>query len=114
MSGDTILEITDKEGWKKVFPLEKAIIYVGSDPRNDVALDPTRGSGVSRRHLQLISVGNGAGYRLINMGDADVRLGAHGETSLPPRAFVELNPGEKVQVGDFVLKFEGELSMLPS
>jgi hypothetical protein len=111
MSGDNILEITDKEGWKKIFPLEKAIIYVGSDPRNDVTLDPTRGSGVSRRHLQLISVGNGAGYRLINMGDADVRLGAHGETNLPPRAFVELNPGEKVQVGDFVLKFEGELSM---
>jgi len=112
MSDDNVLEVTDKEGWRKVFPLEKAIIYVGSDPRNDVTLDAGRGGGVSRRHLQLISVGGGAGYRLINMGESDVRLGAHGETSLPPRAFVELNPGEKVQVGDFVLRFEGEAPLM--
>jgi len=111
MSSDNILEVTDKEGWKKVFPLEKAIIYVGSDPRNDVPLDPVRGSGVSRRHLQLIAV-TGTGYRLINMGETDVRLGVHGETSLPPRAFLELNPGEKVQVGDFVLRFEGDTPLL--
>jgi hypothetical protein len=111
MTAENFLEVTDKEGWKKVFALEKAIIYVGSDPRNDVVLDPTRGSGVSRRHLQLIQVSGGGGYRLINMGEADVRLGARGETNLPPRAFMELNPGEKVTLGDFSLHFEGDVPL---
>ncbi|MCC7360149.1 MAG: hypothetical protein IT317_11760 [Anaerolineales bacterium] len=108
MSDDNVIEVTDKDGWKKTFPLEKAIIYVGSDPRNDIVLDATRGSGVARRHLQLISVTGGTGYRAINMGDSEVKYGPQGENTLNPRAFVELNPGEKVRLGDFVLSFQGE------
>src|SRR5690242_19379901 len=102
MSDDNVIDVTDREGWKRTFPLEKAIIYVGSDPRNDIVLEANRGSGVARRHLQLISVTGGSGYRAINMGDSAIKYGAQGENSLAPRAFVELNPGEKVTVGDFV------------
>ena len=108
MSDDNVIEVTDKDGWKKIFPLEKAIIYVGSDPRNDIVLDATRGNGVARRHLQLISVTGGSGYRAINMGDSEVKYGPQGENTLNPRAFVELNPGEKVRLGEFVLSFQGE------
>ena len=105
MTTGSIVAVTDQAGWSKEFTLVKTIAYVGSDKRNDIVLDPERGAGVSARHLQLISVA--AGYRLINMGDTEVRLGANGEAAVPPRAFVEVNPGEQVQVGDFKLVFQG-------
>jgi hypothetical protein len=114
MSADNVIEVIDREGWRKVFPLEKAIVYVGSDARNDIVLDATRGSGVARRHLQLISVTGGAGYRLINMGEAEIKLGPQGETSLAPRAFAELNPGEKIRLGDYTLIFQGDLPLMDS
>jgi hypothetical protein len=112
MDDDNVIEVTDRDGWRKTFVLEKAIIYVGSDARNDVVLEAGRGSGVARRQLQLIRVSGGAGFRMINMGDSDVKVGAAGETALAPRAFVELNPGDKVQVGDFTLTFQGEAPLM--
>ncbi len=109
MSDDNVIEVTDREGWKRTFPLTKSIIYVGSDARNDIVLEAARGGGVSRRHLQLISVTGGSGYRAINMGDTDVKYGQQSESALAPHAFVELNPGEKIKVGEFVLSFQGDM-----
>ena len=101
----TVIEVTDKAGWRKEFSLQKAIAYIGADARNDIVLDPDRGSGVSPRHLQLISVANG--FRLINMGDSEVRLGANAERVVAPRAFLEVTGGDQVKVGDFTLTFQG-------
>jgi hypothetical protein len=100
-----VIEVTDRAGWRKEFTLQKTIAYVGSDPRNDIVLDPDRGAGVSPRHLQLIAVASG--YRLINMGDAEVRIGANAERAVAPRAFLEVVGGDRVQVGDFVLVIQG-------
>jgi hypothetical protein len=100
-----VITVTDKAGWTKEFSLQKTIAYIGADPRNDIVLDADRGAGVSPRHLQLISVANG--FRLINMGDTEVRLGAHGERPVAPRAFLEVTGGDRVQVGDFILAFQG-------
>lgn len=100
-----VIEVTDKAGWRKDFALQKTIAYIGADPRNDVVLDPDRGAGVSPRHLQLISVANG--FRLINVGDSEVRLGANAERVVAPRAFLEVTAGDRVTVGDFVLMFQG-------
>src|SRR5689334_13857542 len=111
MSDDNVIEVTDREGWKKIFPLTKSIIYVGSDARNDIVLEAVRGAGVARRHLQLISVTGGSGYRAINMGDTPINYGQAGESTLAPRAFVELNPGEKIKVGEFTLSFQGDVPM---
>jgi hypothetical protein len=107
MSDANVVEVVDRAGWRKAFPLQKAIIYIGSDGRNDVVLESTRGAGVSPRHLQLIAVPD-AGYRLINMGDADIHLGAQTEIAVAPRAFVEIGNGDQVQVGDFKLTFRGD------
>jgi hypothetical protein len=100
-----VIEVTDKAGWRKEFTLQKAIAYVGADPRNDIVLDAERGAGVSPRHLQLITVANG--YRLINVGDSEVRLGANAERVVAPRAFLEVTNGDRVKVGDFFLVFQG-------
>ena len=96
MSDGNLVDVVDREGWHKEYPLAKAIVSIGSDPRNDVVLERTRGGGVSPRHLQLISATDGPGYRLINMGDTDVQVG-QGQ-SLAPRAFVEIGPNETVRV----------------
>ena len=50
------VEVVDRDGWRKAFPLEKHIVHIGSDPRNDVVLDSRRGAGVAARHLQLIAL----------------------------------------------------------
>jgi hypothetical protein len=105
MSDGNLVDVVDRDGWHKEFPLAKAIVSIGSDPRNDVVLERTRGGGVSPRHLQLIAAGTG--YRLINMGDTEIRLGPAQDRSLAPRAFVEISSSEKVQVGDFSLVFYG-------
>jgi len=101
------IEITDKDGWRKEYPLSKSIIHIGSDPRNDIVLEGAHGGGVSPRHIQLISAPNSAGYRLINVGNTDLWVGAHGEKNLIPRSFTDIGPGEQVRLGDFVLVFQG-------
>jgi hypothetical protein len=106
MSDGNLVDVADREGWHKEYPLAKAIVSIGSDPRNDVVLERTRGGGVSPRHLQLISATDGPGYRLINMGDTDVQVG-QGQ-ALAPRAFAEIGPNETVRVGEFILVFYGE------
>ena len=101
------VEITDKNGWRKEVPLSKSIIHIGSDPRNDIVLDPAYGTGVSPRHIQLISAPNTQGYRLINVGNTDIWVGQSSEKNLMPRSFTDIGPGERVRLGDFTLIFQG-------
>lgn len=106
MNQQGTVEITDKEGWRKVFPLSKSLVHIGSDARNDVVLETWRGGGVSGRHLQLIAApGQGSRYRAVNLGDSDVRLESSGGRLLKPRSATEIADGERVRLGDFVLVF---------
>ncbi len=100
------LEITDKDGWRKVYPLSKIITYIGSDAQNDIVLETWHGAGVASRHVQLISLtADAQGYRLVNLGDTDIRLGESGDRSALPHSFVQLSDGERMRLGDFVLIF---------
>jgi len=96
------IEVADREGWRREHPLQKNIIHVGSDSRNDIVLDTAHGSGVSPRHLQLIAL-DGQGFRLVNIGSTDVSIGAVGERSIAPLGVLDLGSGERVKVGDFLL-----------
>ncbi len=107
MIDGNVVDVVDRDGWHKQFQLLKAIVSIGSDPRNDVVLEPQRGAGVAPRHLQLIAGSAGAGYRLMNMGDTEVRLGEAGDAVLAPRAFVEISTEAQVRVGQFTLTFHG-------
>lgn len=100
------IEVTDRDGWRKTFPLEKPLIYIGSDARNDIVLAPTRGGGVAPRHLQLLSV-PGQSIRLINLGDADIFLGPRDSDALAPRATAVLTAEVTLSVGEFTLTFHG-------
>lgn len=96
------IEVADREGWRREHPLQKNIIHVGSDSRNDVVLDAAHGTGVSPRHLQLIAL-DGQGFRLVNIGSTDVSIGAVGEKSIVPLGVLDIGSGERVKVGDFLL-----------
>lgn len=98
------VEVVDREGWRRVYPLQKAIIHIGSAPGNDIVLDTGRGGGVAPRHIQLIGGVGGAGYRLINMGDSDLVVGDTGR-AIAPRSFVDLANGLQVRLGEYTLTF---------
>ena len=97
-----MLEVIDRQGWRRAYPLEKAIVHIGSAPSNDIVLEPERGAGVSSRHAQLIRMGN-AEYRLINLGDTEIILASVDDTPLAPLATVDLRPGTSLIIGDYTL-----------
>ena len=42
------VEVIDKGGWSRSFPLNKNIIHIGSDARNDIVIETWHGSGPGR------------------------------------------------------------------
>lgn len=96
------IEIIDQDGWRKEFLLEKRIIYIGSDARNDIVLDAFRGSGVEPRHLQLIHPLTFSGkVNAVNLSSSSIYLGKTGERMIPPNSAVEISHQETLRVGDF-------------
>ncbi len=106
MDSEIQIEITDRDGWRKEFNLQKRIIYIGCDSRNDVILNPLRGAGVASRHLQLIaSPGAPVVYTVVNLSDIGITLGEARDRSLEPYSAVEIADGEKLQLGEYTLVF---------
>jgi hypothetical protein len=106
MNQENRLEIIDENGWRKEFPLERNLIHIGSDARNDIVLESWRGTGVAPRHLQLVAIpGAVQGYRTINLGAEDIPLGESGDQVLSPRSTIELADGQRFELGTFTLVF---------
>lgn len=98
--------ITDRDGWYKEFSLEKNLIYIGSDPSNDIALTAVRGAGVAPRHLQLVRAqGDRQWYHVVNLGDTEVALGQAGDRIVAPRSAADIGPGDRLQLGEFTIVF---------
>jgi hypothetical protein len=99
------IRVTDKDGWQHEYALDKALLYVGSAPENDIFLPVDRGAGVAARHLQLIALGDDdPRYRVVNLGPGDMRF-ASGAAPLAPRGVGIVADGDGVQLGDFSLAF---------
>jgi hypothetical protein len=105
MNGQNWVEICDRTGWRKVFPLDKTLIHVGSDAQNDIVLESWRGTGVAPRHLQLIAVAGSPHYRAINLGNADVLLADDRNRALSPRSSLDIFDGDRLTLGEFSLTF---------
>ncbi len=117
MSQFSKLEVIDKDGWRNEFRLEKTIVHIGSDPRNDIVLERGRGGNVAPLHAQLIlsasqraPAGKASGCQLVNLGDTDIRLGLSADQTLPPRAVISLTHGAAFKLGEFTLIFHGDES----
>ncbi len=105
--GNSVIEVTDKAGWRREYPLEKNLLYIGSDAQNDIILDTNRGTGVLPRHLQLLAhPETSTGYRIINLSNSPLALG---NRTLPPRASADIKTGEPITVGEFTLTFYGSV-----
>ena len=105
MAPNNRVEITDRDGWRKEFPLEKSLLHIGSDARNDIVLETRRGGGVAPRHLQLIAIPGGAGFRAINLSDRDIAVGDAVGRSFSPRSALDIADGDHLRLGDFHLVF---------
>jgi hypothetical protein len=100
------IEIIDSEGWRKEFEIGKRIIYIGSDPRNDIVLSSFRGSGVEKRHIQIITPqAPSFAITAVNLSTTPVPFGDEGQHTLQPNSAVEFSNNETAQLGDFVLLF---------
>ncbi len=103
------VEIIDAGGWRKVFPLDKNIIHIGSDARNDIAIEASHGAGLAARHMQLITSPTSAqGYRLINIGPVELRSGEDAARLIAPRSVIDLADGEVIKLGDYTFIFRRE------
>jgi len=92
--------VTNQEGWRKEFLLEKNLIYIGSAPDNDIVLGFEQGGGVAQRHLQLIAMPGG--YRAVNLSDASIMMG---DGQIEPRFAVDVGDGTNLVLGDFDIIF---------
>ena len=100
--------VIDKGGWSRSFPLNKNIIHIGSDARNDIVIETWHGAGLAARHLQLVpSPTSGLGYRLVNMGPIEVLLEPN-RGALLPRAAADLADGDTARLGELTFVFHGE------
>lgn len=103
-----LVEVIDKGGWRKNFPLTKSIVHIGSDARNDIVVEAWHGTGLAARHLQMVpSPSSGLGYRLVNMGTLEAQLGPNGERALAPRAAIDLTEGDILRLGELTFVFHG-------
>ena len=108
MGPENKIEVINRDGWRKEYPLQKTIVHIGSAPRNDIILESQQGLGVAPLHAQLIaSVASAHGYRLVNLGDLDILLGTAGDQTLPPRASMDITNGTVFKLGEFTLVFYG-------
>jgi hypothetical protein len=110
VSQQNSIEIVDKNGWRKIYPLpEKLIIHIGSDPKNDIVLAGEYGANVYPIHAQLVAAAEaGSGYHLVNLADADIALGPPGGQMLAARSSVNVTDGQTFVLGEFTLVFHGE------
>jgi hypothetical protein len=99
------VEVIDREGWHKEYKLNKAILHIGSDPRNDIVLESGRGQGVEARHAQLIATAGGRNYRLVNLSNSQITLDPSTGRTLPPRGAVDIYDSDRIQIGEYLFKF---------
>lgn len=117
MPQESRIEVINRFGWRKDFVVEKPIIQIGRDARNDIVLDDGHASSVAPRHAQLLpSAVNRQGLRLVNLSDQEIQVftgvdavatdGAP-SSAVAPRSSAELASGDLLKMGDFTLIVHG-------
>jgi hypothetical protein len=104
-----VLEVTDRDGWRKEFPLERRLVLVGSNPSNQIALAESRGQGVERLHLQLMLDENDPFHcKVLNTSSGALEINEGGEpVMLDPRKSRVVAMNTEIKVGEFRLQLCG-------
>ncbi len=98
------VEVIDRDGWRKEYPLNQAIFHIGSDPRNHIVLEGGRGAGIEARHAQLIAVPGSRSYRLVNLSQLPIQMDSSGRI-LPPRGATDIYDRDVVRIGEHTFRF---------
>ncbi len=104
-AGASRLDVINRDGWRKEFPLRRTLAYVGSQPGSDICLPQP---DVAPRHVQFVpSPINRGGYRAINFSSTPLALRlATGELrTVPPRGAAEIADGDAVELAGYSLVF---------
>lgn len=124
MAQESRIEVINRLGWRKDFVMDKQIIQIGRDARNDLVLDDGFENGIAPRHAQLLpSATNRQGLRLVNLSDSDIYIYNQGgkqnlnpanlppaSSTITPRSSGEIGGGDMAKVGEFLLIFHGGAS----
>lgn len=94
------ITVTNRDGWRKEFPLQGNLIYLGSAPDNSIVFSPEHGQGVAPRHLQLIAMPGG--FRAVNLGDTSIQIDG---VAVEPRFAVDVGDCTNLALGDFAITF---------
>jgi hypothetical protein len=103
-----LIEVIDSDGWRKEYPLEKNLIYIGGAVGNDIVLNAARGDGVAARHIQLIPGSSNGGYRLVNLNNQPLELNGGQGATLPPFGVADIVDQQQIKIGGFTLIFHGD------
>lgn len=100
------IEVTDRDGWRKEFPLLRTLVMVGSDLANDIPLPESRGQGAEPRHLQiLLNPQDTSACRIINMAKNPVEITIAGEvTWLAPSTAMMVSMESALRIGEYRLQ----------
>lgn len=103
------IEVTDRDGWRKEFPLLRNLVMVGSDLANDIPLPESRGQGAEPRHLQiLLNPQDGSACRVINMAKSPIEITIAGQvTLLAPATAMVISMESALRIGDYRLQLHG-------
>jgi hypothetical protein len=103
------IEVTDRDGWRKEFPLLRNLVMVGSDLANDIPLPESRGQGAEPRHLQiLLNPQDNSACRVINMAKSPVEITIAGQvTLLAPSTAMVISMESALRIGDYRLQLHG-------
>jgi hypothetical protein len=105
------VEVTDKDGWRKEYVLQKVINHVGVDAHNDIVLEGNHGGGVAPRHLQIIASGDAC--RVVNVGNTDITIATGFDPAttaptqirpLPQLSSTDVIYGAWIKLGDFTVR----------
>lgn len=99
------VEVIDRDGWRKEYLLEKAILHIGSDARNDIVLENGRAAGIEPRHAQIIAAAGYRAYRLVNLSQSFLAIEGREGGTLPPRGSVDIIDGDVVLIGEHRFRF---------
>ena len=89
--------------WEHVFEMDKDIILIGRDPKNELQLEGTS-SGVSRQHTKLVR--HGDSYVIMDLESRNGTL--LNDKKLNPMVEHALHNGDLIHICEFVIEFSAE------
>ena len=102
------LTVIERNGWKKPYKFEKAVVRIGSAPANDIQLSSP---GIIPIHLQVMHALETPGScKVLNLGPAAQLVSGGKESSIESYTTVDVRDGDELVLGEYRILFHLPLS----